>query len=99
MPDPAPTRRTAEEHHMFGLIISIIVIGLIAGFIARAVIPGKQDMSILMTIVLGIVGSFVGGFLSRLVGGGNGTPNALQPAGLIGSVIGGIVLIFLVGLL
>ena len=38
---------------MLGLIISIIVIGLIAGALARLLVPGKQDMSILMTIVLG----------------------------------------------
>ena len=51
---------------MLGLIVSIIVIGLIAGALARLVVPGRQDMSILMTIVLGIVGSFVGGFLGYL---------------------------------
>ena len=60
-----------------GLIISVIIIGLIAGFIARAVVPGKQDMSIGATILLGIVGSFIGGFL--------------QPAGIIGSIIGAII--------
>ena len=38
---------------MLGLIVSIIVIGLIAGALARLVVPGRQDMSILMTIVLG----------------------------------------------
>ena len=52
---------------MLGLIVSIIVIGLIAGALARLVVPGKQDISILMTIVLGIVGSFVGGFLGYLI--------------------------------
>ena len=52
---------------MVGLIVSIIVIGLIAGALARLVVPGRQDISILMTIVLGIVGSFVGGFLGYLI--------------------------------
>jgi uncharacterized membrane protein YeaQ/YmgE (transglycosylase-associated protein family) len=52
---------------MLGLIVSIIVIGLIAGALARLVVPGRQDISILMTIVLGIVGSFVGGFLGYLI--------------------------------
>jgi len=52
---------------MLGLIISIIVIGLIAGALARLVVPGKQDLSIVATIVLGIVGSFVGGFLGYLI--------------------------------
>ena len=41
---------------MLGLIVSIIVIGLIAGALARLVVPGRQDMSILMTIVLGVIG-------------------------------------------
>jgi len=41
----------------------LLVIGLIAGALARLLIPGRQDIGILMTIVLGIVGSFVGGFL------------------------------------
>ena len=46
---------------MLGLIISLIIIGLIAGALARLIIPGKQDLSIPMTIAIGIVGSFVGG--------------------------------------
>jgi uncharacterized membrane protein YeaQ/YmgE (transglycosylase-associated protein family) len=48
---------------MLGLIVSLLIIGLIAGALARLVIPGRQDMSIVMTIVLGVIGSFVGGFL------------------------------------
>lgn len=48
---------------MLGLIVGIIVIGLIAGALARLVVPGKQNISVLTTIVLGIIGSFVGGFL------------------------------------
>jgi uncharacterized membrane protein YeaQ/YmgE (transglycosylase-associated protein family) len=52
---------------VIGLIISLIIIGLIAGALARLIIPGKQNMSILMTIVLGIIGSFVGGFLGFLI--------------------------------
>ena len=76
---------------MLGLSISIIVIGLIAGFIARAVVPGKQDMSLLMTIVLGIVGSFVGGFLGYLLFGQDAADGFFQPAGIIGSIIGAII--------
>ena len=52
---------------MLGLIVSLIVVGLIAGAIARLLVPGRQDIGILMTIVLGIVGSFVGGFLGYLL--------------------------------
>jgi uncharacterized membrane protein YeaQ/YmgE (transglycosylase-associated protein family) len=52
---------------MLGLIISIVVVGLIAGAVARLVVPGKQNMSIPVTILFGIVGSFLGGFLGFLL--------------------------------
>ena len=80
-----------------GQVISYIVVGLIVGILARFFYPGPVPMGAIATILLGIGGSFVGGFLSRLVSGGGTGP--LQPAGIIGSVIGGIVLIFVVGLL
>ena len=79
---------------MLGLIISIIIIGLIAGAVARLVVPGRQNLSIPMTILLGIVGSFVGGFLSSLLfGRGNG--GFLHPAGIIGSIIGAIIVLLI----
>jgi uncharacterized membrane protein YeaQ/YmgE (transglycosylase-associated protein family) len=78
---------------MLGLIISIIVIGLIAGALARLIVPGKQSMSILMTIVLGIVGSFVGGFLGFLIFGQDAGDGFFQPAGIIGSLIGAILVL------
>mgnify|MGYP003588358996 FL=1 len=80
-----------------GQIISFIVVGLIVGILARFFYPGPVPMGMIATILLGIGGSFVGGFLGRFIGGKDPTP--LQPAGLIGSVLGGIVLIFVVGLL
>ncbi len=48
-------------------IASVIVVGLIAGLIGRAVMPGKDSMGWIMTILFGIFGSFVGGFLVNLV--------------------------------
>lgn len=78
---------------MLWTILGLIVIGLIAGFIARAVIPGKQSMGILMTIVLGIVGSFVGGFLGFLIFGADANQGFLQPAGIIGSILGAIIVL------
>ena len=80
---------------MVGLIVSIIVIGLIAGALARLVVPGKQDMSILMTIVLGIIGSFVGGFLGYLIFHKDGQTGFFQPSGIIGSVIGAIIVLLI----
>jgi uncharacterized membrane protein YeaQ/YmgE (transglycosylase-associated protein family) len=78
---------------MLGLVISLIIIGLVAGAIARLVVPGKQDLSILGTIVLGIVGSFVGGFLGYLIFHKDSGSGFLQPAGIIGSIIGSIIVL------
>jgi uncharacterized membrane protein YeaQ/YmgE (transglycosylase-associated protein family) len=78
---------------MLGLIISLLIIGLIAGALARLVIPGRQNLSILGTIVLGIVGSFVGGFLGYLIFHQDAGDGLLQPAGILGSVIGAIIVL------
>jgi uncharacterized membrane protein YeaQ/YmgE (transglycosylase-associated protein family) len=72
-------------------IIGMIIVGLIAGLIARAVVPGKDSMSIPATILLGIVGSFVGGFLASLLFGAGDGESFLRPSGLIGSIIGAII--------
>ena len=80
---------------MLGLILSIIVVGLIAGALARLLVPGRQNLSILMTIVLGIIGSFVGGFLGYLIFGKDSGSGFLQPAGLIGSVIGAVIVLLI----
>ena len=76
---------------MLGLIISLIVIGLIAGALARLIVPGRQDISIGMTIVLGIVGSFIGGFLGYLIFHKDGDEGFFQPSGIIGSIIGAVI--------
>ena len=78
---------------MLGLILTILVVGLIAGAIARLVVPGKQHISILGTIVLGVVGSLVGGFLGYLLFHKDAGDGFLQPAGLIGSIIGAIIVL------
>ena len=53
---------------MIGTIISAIVVGLIVGALARLVMPGKQNMGILMTIVLGALGSFIGSWVTYQFG-------------------------------
>ena len=75
---------------MIGFIITLVIVGLVAGFIARALVPGDDSMSIGATILLGIVGSFVGGFLGSLLFGGD-TDDLLRPAGIIGSVVGAVI--------
>ena len=72
-------------------ILGMIIIGALAGFLARALVPGKDSMSIVATVVLGIVGSFVGGLLASLLFGSGDGEGFLRPSGLIGSVIGAII--------
>jgi uncharacterized membrane protein YeaQ/YmgE (transglycosylase-associated protein family) len=72
-------------------IIGWIVFGFIVGVIARFILPGPQPMGIILTTVLGIVGSFVGGYLGTLVHGG--PMDASQPAGWIGSIVGAVLLL------
>ena len=76
---------------MLGLILTVIVVGAIAGALARLIVPGRQNMSILATIALGIVGSFIGGFLGYLLFGKDASEGLLQPAGIIGSIIGAVI--------
>jgi uncharacterized membrane protein YeaQ/YmgE (transglycosylase-associated protein family) len=78
---------------LLGLIISLIIVGLIAGALARLIIPGKQDLSIPMTIAIGIVGSFVGGFLGYLIF--HKDSGFFQPSGIIGSVIGAVIVLLI----
>ncbi|RKS80617.1 putative membrane protein YeaQ/YmgE (transglycosylase-associated protein family) [Motilibacter peucedani] len=80
---------------MLGLIVTIIVVGLIAGALARLIVPGRQSMSIAMTVVLGIVGSLVGGFLGYVLFHKDSQDGFLQPSGLIGSVIGAVIVLLL----
>ncbi len=78
---------------MLGLIVSLLIIGAVAGALARLLVPGRQNMSVGMTIVLGIVGSFVGGFLGYLLFHQDAQDGFLQPAGIIGSIIGAIIVL------
>ena len=75
---------------MVGFIIGLLIIGLIAGAVARLLVPGKQEMSIPMTILIGVIGSFVGGFLGALIFGADLDDGFFQASGIIGSIIGAI---------
>jgi uncharacterized membrane protein YeaQ/YmgE (transglycosylase-associated protein family) len=76
-------------------IIAFIILGIVAGFLARAIMPGRQSMGFIATAGLGMVGSLVGGFLGSLISGERLFD--LHAAGLIGSVIGALIVLFLVG--
>ncbi len=76
---------------MLGLILTILIVGAIAGFVARLLVPGRQDLSVVATIALGIVGSLVGGFLGYALFHKDADDGFLQPSGIIGSIIGAVV--------
>ena len=75
-------------------VIWTLVVGLIVGALARLLVPGQEHLGFLMTSVLGVVGSFVGGFIgsvvSRPVEG-----SFFHPAGFVLSVIGAIIVLVL----
>lgn len=73
-----------------GSIIGWIVFGLLVGLIARVVVPGEQKLGCLRTMLLGVVGSFIGGAFGYLFQGGS----LVQSSGWIGSIVGAIVLLF-----
>lgn len=73
-------------------LLWLLVIGLVAGLLARVIVPGKDSMSMVATLVLGVAGSLVGGLLLGLVTGGL-RDRGFGPAGLIGSVIGAVIVL------
>ena len=79
---------------MIGFILWMLLLGLIAGAVARAVVPGDDPMGIGATIVLGIYGSFVGGFLANALFV-RGDQEGFGPAGIIGSILGAIVVLLI----
>ena len=74
-------------------LISFIIFGLIVGAIAKFLMPGKDPGGWLMTIILGIAGSFVGGMIGNLLGGNSADVGST--AGWIGSILGAMLLLFL----
>jgi uncharacterized membrane protein YeaQ/YmgE (transglycosylase-associated protein family) len=74
-------------------LLWMLIVGLVVGAIARWLMPGAENMGWLMTALLGIAGSFVGGFIARLFS--KPADGAIvHPAGLILSVIGAMILLF-----
>jgi uncharacterized membrane protein YeaQ/YmgE (transglycosylase-associated protein family) len=74
-------------------IIWMIIVGFVVGLIARAIIPGADALGFWMTAGLGIVGSFVGGFISRIFS--KPADGAMfHPAGIIMSIIGAAIVLY-----
>jgi uncharacterized membrane protein YeaQ/YmgE (transglycosylase-associated protein family) len=76
--------------HMIGHAI----FGLIIGLLARAVMPGRQHMGLVLTMILGVVGAWLGG----LIGRGTGMYKEGHPAGFIMALVGALVVLFLYSL-
>ncbi len=72
-----------------------IVIGLVAGLLARMLVPGRQPMGWLLTIGLGLLGSMVGGFISSTLFGTDPQDTGIQTAGLIMSTVGAVIVLAL----
>jgi uncharacterized membrane protein YeaQ/YmgE (transglycosylase-associated protein family) len=73
-------------------MIGALILGLVAGFIARALMPGKDSMGLVMTLLLGLVGSVVGFFIfTEMLGIGDSAMFDL--GGLVGSVLGAMLVL------
>ena len=72
-------------------ILMMILFGLVVGALAKLIMPGKDPGGIIVTILIGIAGSLLGGFLASAIGVGGGE----RYAGWIGSIIGALILLFL----
>jgi uncharacterized membrane protein YeaQ/YmgE (transglycosylase-associated protein family) len=75
-------------------ILWAIIVGFIVGLIARALMPGVQHLGFLLTTVLGIAGSLVGGFIGSLISKPR-EGSAFHPAGFLLSIVGALLLLFL----
>lgn len=77
-------------------ILTWIVFGLIVGLLARAIVPGRQSMGLIMTTLLGVAGSLLGGFLASVLTGSRDY-YGFHPAGIIGSILGAIAVLLIAG--
>ncbi len=74
-------------------LLAWVLFGLLVGAIARLIVPGRDPMGCLGTMLLGIAGSVVGGFLASLLLGG--FRHDFRPAGFLGAVIGGVIVLLI----
>ena len=65
-----------------------LIVGLVAGFIARGLVPGRDAMGVVGSLILGLIGSLVGGFIGDALTSGD---QDFSPAGLIGSIVGAVI--------
>lgn len=82
---------------MVGEIIAAIVIGTLAGFIGRALLPGKDSMGFLPTVAVGIVGALIGYFIFRAIGIGDA--DKFDLGGIIGAIVGTMLVLIVLRML
>jgi uncharacterized membrane protein YeaQ/YmgE (transglycosylase-associated protein family) len=78
-------------------VIGFLIFGLIVGLLARAIYPGKQPMGWLATVILGMIGSLVGGLVGHVLWGSSSTEEGswgFTPGGLIMSILGAILVLY-----
>ena len=88
-------RRRGYRADVLWFIIVLLVVGFIAGALARLLVPGPDPMSLAGTWLLGVLGSFVGGFLGYLIFGADVDDGPVQVGGVIGSIIGAVILLLI----
>lgn len=74
-------------------ILSWLIVGLIAGALARLIMPGRDPMGLIATIVLGVIGSIVGGLVSMAIWRNN--TSVFQGSGLLLSILGAIIVLWI----
>ncbi len=74
-------------------IIWMFIVGIVVGAIARFIMPGSEHIGLFMTGLLGVAGSFVGGFIARIFSKPD-DGSLVHPAGIILSVIGSMILLY-----
>lgn len=74
----------------FSAVMYLLFVGVVAGFMARLLVPGRDTMGFWRTVLLGVVGSFAGGFLAWALFGWDKDEGALQPGGVVFSVLGAV---------
>jgi uncharacterized membrane protein YeaQ/YmgE (transglycosylase-associated protein family) len=87
MASAAADAATRKGHAM--QYVWMVIVGFVVGLLARALLPGDQKLGLILTSVLGIVGSFVAGFIGQAIG----WYQAGEGAGFIGSIVGAIIVL------
>ena len=76
-------------------LLGTLIIGLVVGVLAKLIVRGREPGGCLITMAIGVAGSFVAFYLGKLLGWTSGDPNSLRPVGFIPSLIGAIILLMI----